>query len=331
MPRLQSRRPDGVSRLDGSRGRRKYRGRSLGDPAGRTDRPRSDRAVEPIAGVAETGHDVALLVQALVEGAEHQRDIAVAPRGLLDRSDALGGAEQADRGDVIGAAVEEELDRDGEGSAGGEHRIDREALPPAQVFGQTLGVGRRLEGLLVADHAEESDLRRRSSFTKPLEHAETSTQDRRHDRRSSEIFTPIRVVHRGVSDRRHPHVARRLVGEQRHELLGELRGTRRRGALIAQHRQLVGDEGVIGHVNAHTYRLLVPGCRALRRIRAVTASRRPGNASPATTRSRSPRSAPHDRRAAGRTARSRSRPDPRSGSTRSPARARPRTGRSIRC
>ena len=66
-------------------------------------RTASDGAVEPIAGVAEPGHDVALLVQPLVERAEHERDVAVADL-LLDRGDALGSAEQADRRDVLGAA-----------------------------------------------------------------------------------------------------------------------------------------------------------------------------------------------------------------------------------
>ena len=48
------------------------------------------------------------------------------------------------------------------------------------------------------------------------------------------------------------HVARRLVGEQRHQLFGQRAEGRRRGRLVAQHRELVGDEGVVGHVDSHT-------------------------------------------------------------------------------
>src|SRR5258705_12663068 len=37
---------------------------------------RSDRAVQPIARVTETRHDIADLVELLVEGSEHDRDLA---------------------------------------------------------------------------------------------------------------------------------------------------------------------------------------------------------------------------------------------------------------
>ncbi len=92
----------------------------------------SDRAVEPVAGIAEPRDDVAPLVESLVERTQHERDIAVADL-LLDRRDTLRSREQADRGDVLRAAREEELDRRAERSAGREHRVEHEALPVAQV------------------------------------------------------------------------------------------------------------------------------------------------------------------------------------------------------
>ncbi len=61
---------------------------------------------------------------------------------------------------------------------------------------------------------------------------------------------------RGDLDRAHLHVAGRLVREQRDELLRELPEHRRRGAHVAQHRELVSDERVVGHVNAHGYRVM---------------------------------------------------------------------------
>ena len=70
--------------------------------------------------------------------------------------------------------------------------------------------------------------------------------------RGSLILTPVVVVTgRADLDRLDPHVARRLVGEQRHELFGELPEHRRRGALVPQDRELVGDERVVGDVYTH--------------------------------------------------------------------------------
>ena len=116
------------------------------------------------------------------------------PTSLLDRLDALGRSEQADRGDILRPAVDEELDRRRERPTGGEHRVDREALPVAEVIGQALGVGRRLERGLVADHAEEAHLCGRQQLDQPLQHPEPGTQNGHDDRRGSEIFTPMVVV-----------------------------------------------------------------------------------------------------------------------------------------
>src|SRR5690606_27953424 len=112
------------------------------------------------------------LVQALIQGAENESDVAVADE-LLDRCDALRRTEQADRGDVLRATIEEELDRRTQGTAGGEHRVDGEALPIAQVVGQTLGVRGRLERRLVANHAEEADLGGGDELDEAFQHSET--------------------------------------------------------------------------------------------------------------------------------------------------------------
>src|SRR5699024_4516564 len=103
-------------------------------------------AVESVARVAEARHNVGLLVEAFVERAEHERHVAVA-RGGANRLDALGCAEYTDRGDVFGAAVKQKLDGARERTAGGQHRIEHEALPPHNRVGQPLSVGRRLERL----------------------------------------------------------------------------------------------------------------------------------------------------------------------------------------
>jgi magnesium transporter len=210
----------------------------------------SDGAVQAITRVAEAGHDVALLVEALIERTQHEGHVAVADL-LLDRRDALRGAEDADRGHVLCTAREEEVDRCAQRPAGREHRVEHEALPVAEVLGQALGVGVGLQGLLVARHPEKADLGRGSSFTIPSSMPSPARRmgtTRGAARRSA----PLRGRDRGLDlDLLDAHVARRLVGEEGQQLLGELPEHRRRCALVAQHGQLVGDEGMIGHVHAH--------------------------------------------------------------------------------
>ena len=63
---------------------------------------------------------------------------------------------------------------------------------------------------------------------------------------------PVVGRDRGLDvERLHPHVAGRLVGQQRHQLLGQPPEGRAVRALVAQVGQLVRDERVVGNVDAH--------------------------------------------------------------------------------
>ncbi len=83
-------------------------------------------------------------------------------------------------------------------SAGGEHRVDEEALAAGQVLGQTVRVRHLLGGvLLVALHAQEADFSSRNQAGHAVEHAQASAQHRHDDRaRGGELL----AGHRG--DRR---------------------------------------------------------------------------------------------------------------------------------
>src|SRR5581483_12054190 len=59
------------------------------------------RPEHPVAGVAEAGQDVAVVVQPLVDRRGPDRHVGML---LLELRDALGGGEQADEADVAGAA-----------------------------------------------------------------------------------------------------------------------------------------------------------------------------------------------------------------------------------
>ena len=80
-------------------------------------------------------------------------------------------------------------------------------------------------------------------------------------------LTPV-VGATGVCDveRLDPDVAGRLVGQQRHQLVGQPAEGRGVGVLVAQGGELVGDERVVGDVDAHTRNLACdPGPRTCSR------------------------------------------------------------------
>ena len=164
-----------------------------------------------------------MLVELFVDRAEHEGDGGLhVGQVLLHVLDALGRAEQADRGDVAGTEPDEVVDRHDEGVARREHRVDDVALPPGQVVGQAVRVGADLEGLLVAHHAEEADLGRRQEPDHPLEHPQARAQDRHDERLGARQLDAARRGHRGVDvERLDPHVARRLVGQQGHQFFGQ--------------------------------------------------------------------------------------------------------------
>ena len=74
-----------------------------------------------VAGVAEARHDVAVVVEVLVDRGGPDRHVgmrAVQPR------DALGRGEQADEADVLGAALLQPVDGGDGGVGGRQHRVD---------------------------------------------------------------------------------------------------------------------------------------------------------------------------------------------------------------
>ena len=96
-------------------------------------------------------------------------------------------------------ALEEVLDRGEQAAAGREHRVEHEALAVGEVRGQALGVDRRLERLLVADHPEEAHLGGRDQLHHPLEHPETGAQDRYDERQRGWRARAPCVIATGVS------------------------------------------------------------------------------------------------------------------------------------
>ena len=121
-------------------------------------------------------------------------------------------------------------------AAGGEHRVDQEALTAAQIVGQTVRI-RDLLGrvLLVALHAEEADFGGRNHLGHAVKHAQARAQHRHNDRcRGSDVL----AYHRsdGGFDRlvHDFDVAGGFVSLKHHEFGNELAERGGRGVLVAK-------------------------------------------------------------------------------------------------
>lgn len=78
------------------------------------------RAEDTVAGVAQAGDDVAVVVQLLVQGADIDVHIGV---GLMQGLQALGRGHQADELNVLGTALFDLADGVTGAAAGGQHRV----------------------------------------------------------------------------------------------------------------------------------------------------------------------------------------------------------------
>ena len=119
-----------------------------------------------------------------------------------------------------------------------------------------LGVDVGLEGLLVAHHPEAADLGRRPELPHALAHPEPGPEDgydersRRTDRQALR-FRDGRL-HIDALD---AYRSGRLVSEQSDEFFRQRPEGRRRRCLVAQDRELVGDERMVGNVYSHRLNL----------------------------------------------------------------------------
>ena len=165
---------------------------------------------------------------------------------LVEPGNPFGSCDEADAGDVISSALDQELHGRCEGAAGSEHGIEDVALSPGQVVGQPFGVRGGYQGFLVTHQADESDFGGGYQPGHALEHAEARSQDGHHQRPRGRQLHPDRGLQRrlnragGDAD-----VAGCLVREQGDELFGESPESRRVGVLVPEHSELVSDERMV--------------------------------------------------------------------------------------
>ena len=202
----------------------------------------SARAEQSIAGVAESGEDVAVLVELAVECGSKDRHVGVS---FAKARDAFRRGDKTEELDPLCTGALERRDRARGASAGREHWIEQEEIALRRVARHLEVVVHRLERVVVAIQADVPNARTRHELQDPFDHAESRAKDR-HERqllarnlladggleRRYDLRRSKREVRRGFV--RHEH--RELV----HELLEDLLWC----GLIAQQGELVLHQGV---------------------------------------------------------------------------------------
>src|SRR5262245_6231723 len=112
------------------------------------------RAVQAVACVAEAREDVALLVQAPVDGRDHDANVGML---AVHSFDALGRGDERDESHGRRARSLHRLDRSSGRVPGCEHRVEQDDVALAEVVGELHVVLDRLESLLVPEEPDEAD------------------------------------------------------------------------------------------------------------------------------------------------------------------------------
>lgn len=127
-----------------------------------------------VAGVAESGDNVALFVEAFVDGADED---AGAGEGLLDAFDAFGGGEETEEAGLFDAPGFEIFQGGNGTTAGGEHGVEDKGDIDGASGGEFLIIGDGLKGALVAVEAEMPDFCVGQEVEKGIHHGEAGTEN----------------------------------------------------------------------------------------------------------------------------------------------------------
>ena len=132
------------------------------------------RAEDTVAGDAETGDDVAVLVELLIEAAAVELNVGMRVHQALD---ADGGGDDGHELDVLAAALLDEVDRGAGASARREHRIEQDDEALVDVLGQLAVIFMGLKSLVIAIKADMSDLRGGHERVDAVDHSQTGAED----------------------------------------------------------------------------------------------------------------------------------------------------------
>ena len=168
---------------------------------------------------------------------------------LVDGGHPLRAADDRQEVDVGRAGLGQHVERVDRAAAGCEHRVDQQDLPLTDAVGQLLVVLDRAVGLRIPVEPEVADLPGRDQGEDRLDHHEPGPQDADDGGLRAGKQRRAGGRDRGLDlDRLGGEVAEGLVGGEERDLLAQGPEGRRLRALVAQHRDLVGDEWVVDDV-----------------------------------------------------------------------------------
>ncbi len=207
-------------------------------------RARLLRAVEPVAGVAEAGDDVAVVVEVLRRWPRCRSARRAGPSGGARCLPArrAGSTKRMSRA----PRALEPLDGGGGGIRRRQHRVDDDDQALGHVVGRLEVIFVRLERLGIAVDADVGDARRRDEIEHAFEQAVAGAQDRGEHRL---LALKDRRIHgrqrRFDVERGERQVAGDLVGQEQRDLAQQLAEARGRRGLVAHQGELVLDQRVV--------------------------------------------------------------------------------------
>ena len=212
------------------------------------------RAVDAVAGIAQAGNDVAVLVQVVVLSAQIDVNIGVS---LVQGLNAFRSSDQTDELDAL-CAVLLDLGNGINGAAAGcQHGIQNQNITLGDILGQLAEVFHGLQGLLVAVQADKADLCSGQQGQHTVQHTHACTQDGHQSQLAACQHLGLCHGDGGLDlDLLHGQVTGGLVAQQGCDLadqITELLGT---GLLVAQDAQLVLQQGMLNDHRGHKYTLL---------------------------------------------------------------------------
>ena len=205
------------------------------------------RAEDAVAGVAQAGDDVAVFVEAVIDGSDVDGDVGMR---CIDGAHAFRRSDETEEHDALRALFFQKVERCGGTAARSEHGIDDDEHALTDVARQFAEVFDGLQRLRIAVEPDVSDAGSGDEAQHAFRHAESRTKDGN----DAELLAR-ELLHAAGSDGRldlyilKRQVARDLVSHEHGDLFEKLAKVLRARFLLAHEREFVLDERMIDDVH----------------------------------------------------------------------------------
>lgn len=126
-------------------------------------------AEDLVTGITQAWHDVAVLVQALVDRGGVDLHVRV---GFFHHLDAFWCGDQHHGANLFAAGLFQQVDGGNHRAAGGQHRVDDQGQALVDVRRELFQIGVGFEGFFVSGNADGADLGPRDQAEHAVEHAD---------------------------------------------------------------------------------------------------------------------------------------------------------------